>query len=68
MGNERYVHHASARRPFYMTSNKYGIYVESLAPGHYAVAQAGKTTFSFKDAQSSTTLFYGPAYADILSR
>ncbi len=68
MGNERYVHHASARAPFYMTSNKYGIYVESLAPGHYAVAQAGKTTFSFKDAQLKYDIIYGPSYADILSR
>src|SRR5882724_2048908 len=68
MGNERYVHHASARAPFYMTSNKYGIYVESLAPGHYAVAQAGKTTFSFKDAQLKYDIIYGPSYADVLRR
>ena len=68
MGNERYVHHASARAPFYMTSNKYGIYVESLAQGHYAVAQAGKTTFSFKDSHLAYDIIYGPSYADILNR
>ena len=68
MGNERYVHHASARAPFYMTSNKYGIYVESLAQAHYAVAQAGKTTFSFKDSHLTYDIIYGPSYADILNR
>jgi alpha-D-xyloside xylohydrolase len=67
-GNERYVHHASARAPFYMTSNRYGIYVESLAQAHYAVAQAGKTTFSFKDAHLTYDIIYGPSYADILNR
>jgi alpha-D-xyloside xylohydrolase len=68
MGNERYVHHASARAPFYMTSNRYGIYVESLAQAHYAIAQAGKTTFSFKAAQLKYHIIYGPSYADILNR
>jgi len=68
MGNERYVHHASARAPFYMTSKGYGIYVESLAQAHYAVAQAGKTTFSFKDSHLTYDIIYGPSYADILNR
>ena len=68
VGNERYVHHASARAPFYVTSNRYGIYVESLAQGHYAVAQAGKTTFSFNAAQLKYDVIYGPSYADILNR
>jgi alpha-D-xyloside xylohydrolase len=68
MGNERYVHHASARAPFYMTSNRYGIYVESLAQAHYAIAQAGKTTFGFKDAHLTYDIIYGPSYADILNR
>jgi len=68
MGNERYVHHASARAPFYMTSSRYGIYVESLGQAHYAVAQAGKTTFSFKAPQLKYDIIYGPSYADILNR
>jgi len=68
VGNERYVHHASARAPFYVTSNRYGIYVESLAQGHYAVAQAGKTTFSFNAAQLKYDVIYGPSYAEILNR
>jgi alpha-glucosidase (family GH31 glycosyl hydrolase) len=68
MGNERYVHHASARAPFYMTSNRYGIYVESLSQGHFAIAQASKTTFSFKDALLTYDIIYGSSYADILNR
>ncbi|HEX3351379.1 MAG TPA: TIM-barrel domain-containing protein [Terriglobales bacterium] len=68
LGNERYVHHASARAPFYMTSNRYGIYVETLAQGHYSVAQAGKTTFSFKASQLNYDIIYGPSYADVLNR
>ena len=35
MRNSRYVHHSSARAPFYMTSSKYGIYVETLADVQY---------------------------------
>jgi alpha-D-xyloside xylohydrolase len=68
LGNQPYVHHASVRAPFYATSKKYGIYVESLAQGHYAVAQAGKTSFSFKDAQLKYDIIYGPSYADVLNR
>jgi len=51
-----------------MTSNKYGVYVESLAQAHYAVAQAGKSTFSFKAAQLKYDVIYGPSCADILNR
>jgi hypothetical protein len=68
LGNQRYVHHASARAPFYVTSKKYGVYVESLAQGHYAIAQAGKTRFSFQDSELTYDIIYGPSYADILNR
>ena len=68
LGNQRYVHHASVRAPFYLTSKKYGIYVESLAQGHYAIAQAGKTSFSFKDRQLKYDIIYGPSYAEVLNR
>jgi alpha-glucosidase (family GH31 glycosyl hydrolase) len=68
LGNERYVHHASARAPFYLTSRKYGVYVESLAQGHFAIAQVGKTRFSFKDSQLKYDIIAGPSYADILKR
>jgi len=68
LGNQRYVHHASVRAPFYVTSKKYGIYIESLAQGHYAIAQAGKTSFSFKDGQLKYHIIYGPSYAEVLNR
>jgi alpha-D-xyloside xylohydrolase len=68
LGNTRYVHHASARAPFYMTSRNYGIYAETLAQGHYAVAQAGKTNFTFKDSKLKYDILYGPSYAEILNR
>ena len=68
LGNERYVHHASARAPFYMTSRKYGIYVESPAQAHFSVAQVGKTSFSFKESQLKYQIIYGPSYAEILNR
>jgi alpha-D-xyloside xylohydrolase len=67
LGNQRYVHHASARAPFYMTSKKYGIYAETLAQGHYAIAQAGKTGFSFRDSKLKYDILYGPSCAEILS-
>jgi hypothetical protein len=30
LANSRYVHHSSVRAPFYATSHKYGLYVESV--------------------------------------
>ena len=68
LGNQRYVHHASVRAPFYVTSRKYGIYVESLALGHYAIAQGGKTSFSFKEPWLTYDVIYGPSYAQVLDR
>jgi len=68
IGNARDVHHASARAPFDVTSRRYGVYVESLAQGHYAIAQAGKTVFSFKVAELRYDIIYGPSYAEVLER
>lgn len=68
LGNQRYVHHSSARAPFYMTSRKYGIYVESLAQAHFSIAQVGETGFSFKDSRLKYNIIYGPSYAEILNR
>src|SRR5579859_916299 len=68
MRNSRYVHHSSARAPFYMTSKKYGIYVESTSQGHYSIAQAGKTSFTFHEPRLKYDIIYGPNYADILER
>lgn len=68
LGNARYVHHSSARAPFYVTSRRYGIYVQSLAQAHYAIAQAGKTVLSFKDSELKYDILYGPSYAEVLNR
>ena len=68
LGNPRFVHHSSARAPFYVTSRKYGIYVESLAKAHYSVAQAGKTSFSFSDSLLKYDVIYGASYAEVLER
>jgi len=62
------VNFANARAPFYMTSNKYAIYVESVAQGHFSIAQAGKTSFSFKEPQLTYDIIYGPDYANLLNR
>jgi alpha-D-xyloside xylohydrolase len=68
LANERYVHHSSTRAPFYLTSRKYGIYVESLAQGHFSIAQAGHTGFDFDAPNLTYDIFYGPSYADIFRR
>src|SRR3984893_11648209 len=58
------VNYASARAPFYFTSKKYGVYIESTAKGHFAIALAGKTSFSFFDTQLKYDVLYGPSYSD----
>ena len=68
VGNERYAHHSSIRAPFYVTSKKYGVYVESTAFGHFSFAQAGKTSFQFEDSRLTYDIIYGPSYADVLNR
>jgi alpha-D-xyloside xylohydrolase len=62
------VNYSSARAPFYMTSRRYGVYVETTAKGHFTIAQAGKTSFSFFDTELKYDIIYGPAYAGILNR
>jgi alpha-D-xyloside xylohydrolase len=68
LANQRYVHHSSVRAPFYSTSRKYGVYVESIQQGHFAIAQAGKTSFSFHGHELTYDVLYGPSYEQILSR
>jgi alpha-D-xyloside xylohydrolase len=60
--------YSSARAPFYVTSKKYGLYLESTAKGHFSIAQVGKTSFSFFDTQLKYDIIYGPSYADVLRR
>jgi alpha-D-xyloside xylohydrolase len=62
------VNYSSARAPFYVTSKKYGIYVESTAKGRFSIAQGGKTSFSFFDTQLKYEVIYGPSCADVLNR
>ena len=62
------VNYASARAPFYATSRKYGIYVQSTGAGHYRIAQAGKTSFRFDDTRLTYDIIYGTTYAEIFQR
>ena len=62
------VNYSSARAPFYTTSKKYGVYVETTGKGKFAVAVGGKTSFSFFDTQLKYDVIYGPSYAEILER
>ena len=57
----------SARAPFYVTSKKYGVYVDSLWKGHYKIANQGDTSFTFDDSQLTYYIIYGPSYAEILN-
>ena len=68
LANTRYIHHSSVRAPFYATSQKYGLYVESVQQGHFSIAQAGKTGFSFHGKELTYDVIYGPSYEDIFSR
>lgn len=62
------VNYSSARAPFYVTSKKYAVYIETTSQGHFTIAQAGKTSFSFFDTQLKYDIIYGPTYADVFGR
>jgi alpha-D-xyloside xylohydrolase len=62
------VNYSSARAPFYVTSKKYGVYVETTAKGHFTIAKDGKTSFSFFDTQLKYDILYGPSYAEVFDR
>jgi len=62
------MHSTNARAPFYMTSRKYGIYVDTLRLGRYAFAKQGKTRFGFHDSSLSWYFIYGPSYADLMHK
>ncbi|HWB83196.1 MAG TPA: TIM-barrel domain-containing protein [Bryobacteraceae bacterium] len=66
--NAMNVLYSNARAPFYFTSRKYGIYVETTGQGHYQIAKDGQTGFSFHDSRLQYDILYGPGYADILKR
>ena len=62
------VNYSNARAPFYLTTRKYGVYVESTALGHYGFAQSGKTNFWFRDKKLTYDIIYGPSFAEVLNR
>lgn len=67
-GPQMNVQYSSARAPFYVTSRKYAVYVESTGQGHYAIAKEGKTSFTFHDSQLKYDIIYGPDYAAMFRR
>ncbi len=58
----------NARAPFYITSGKYGIYVDTVALGYYTIAKNGITSFGFDEGKLSYYVLYGPTYGDILNK
>jgi alpha-glucosidase (family GH31 glycosyl hydrolase) len=66
--HEADINYSSARAPFYVTSGKYGIYVESRMQGRYSIALDGKTGFSFDDTQLKYDIIYGPSIPEVLNR
>jgi len=60
------ANYANARAPFYVTSKKYGIYVQSVAKGRYTVAVNGKTSFDFDEESLQYYVIYGPSYSEIM--
>ena len=58
----------SGRAPFYVTSRKYGVYVDTLARGTATVAVQGRTSFNFDTTSLNYHVIYGPSYADVLAR
>jgi len=58
---------ANARAPYYITSGKYGVYVDTVALGHYSVAKGGKTSFDFDEEQLKYYVIYGPSYGEIMN-
>ena len=56
----------SARAPFYVTSRRYGIYVESEASARYTVAVSGQTNFEFDTPVLKYHVIHG-SYAEVLN-
>jgi alpha-D-xyloside xylohydrolase len=62
------VNYCSARAPFFATSMKYGVYVETTAQGHFTIAHDAKTSFWFRDTELKYNIIYGLTYGDIVNR
>src|SRR5205823_5299604 len=63
-----HLNYSSGRAPFFMTSRKYAVYVDSQARAHVRVAVDGVTDFTFDEAHLRYDVIYGPDYADMHSR
>jgi alpha-D-xyloside xylohydrolase len=58
----------SGRAPFYVTSRKYGVYVDTLAPGRATVAVNDRTGFTFDAPALTYNVIYGPSYSEVFAR
>lgn len=58
----------SARAPFYLTSGKYAVYVQSNASARYTTGVSGVTAFEFDAPTLTYNVIYGPTYAEMLQR
>jgi alpha-glucosidase (family GH31 glycosyl hydrolase) len=58
----------SARAPFYVTSRKYGVYADTLAPGRATIAVDDRTSFTFDTPALTYNIIYGPSYGQVLAR
>jgi len=58
----------SARAPFYWTSRKYGIYIDSMAFSRYTIGLSGQTSFNFDAPQITYYVIHGTTPAQILAQ
>jgi alpha-glucosidase (family GH31 glycosyl hydrolase) len=58
----------SGRAPFYVTSRKYGVYVDTLALGRATIAVNDRTSLTFDTPALTYNVIYGPSPADVLGR
>lgn len=62
------VYADSARAPFYLTSNKVGVYVQSVNKGNMGFGQSGQTKFDFNTRNLTYHLMYGQTPKEILGK
>jgi len=66
-GGMPYTNFSNARAPFYVTSGKYGIYVDTVKRGQYSIALNAKTGFDFDEESLKYYIIYGPSYDNIMN-
>ena len=57
----------SARAPFYWTSRKYGVYIDSMAFSRYTIGLSGQTSFNFDAPNLTYYVIHGTTPAQILA-